>query len=91
MKGAFRMAEEQKADDGGTKRWLVLLVQDGEAIATQDPRVETFFSEKEAIVFARNCCRNDNEGGEGAIYHVMKTTHTVSAKRRILVKVASVR
>lgn len=76
---------------GQTKRWFVLLVQDGSEITTQNPGVECFFSEKEAIKFARESAKEDTDGGEGAIYHVMKTTHLVQAKRRVSVSVVATR
>lgn len=78
-------------DNPHAKRWLVLLVQDGHEVRTENPRVECFMSEREALQFAKESCREDRDGGEGAIYHVMKTTHTVQARRHISVKVAPVR
>lgn len=72
-----------------TKRWLVLLVQSGEPVKTEDPRVETFYSEKEAIAYAKESCREDTD--PDAVYHVMKTTHTVQAHRHVSVKVLSIR
>lgn len=73
--------------EGHVKRWMVLLVQDGGEIKTEDPNVECFLSEKEAIKYAKECSRQDKDGGEGAVYHIMKTTHTVHAKRHVTVKV----
>lgn len=78
-------------DDPHAKRWLVLLVQDGTPALTEDPRQECFMSEREALQFAKESCREDKDGGEGAIYHIMKTTHTVHARRHVSVKVATVR
>lgn len=82
---------EPDAPDGHAKRWLVLLVQDGSECTTEDPRQETFMSEREALAFAKESSRNDKEGGEGAVYHVMRTTHTVYAKRRVTVTVVAAR
>ena len=73
------------------KRWFVLLVQDGSDVITQVPSTESFLSEKDAIAFARDSARDDIDGGEGAIYHVMRTTHIVSSKRRITVQVVPIK
>jgi hypothetical protein len=71
--------------------WFVLLIQDGNDVTTENPRAETFYSERDAIKFARDSARDDEEGGEGAHYHVMKTTHIVSAKRRVTVNIVKPR
>jgi len=73
------------------KRWFVLLVQDGSECVTQVPQTEAFFTEKEAIAFAKESATQDTDGGEGAVYHVMRTTHFVWAKRRITTQIAGVK
>ena len=78
-------------DMGHEKRWFVLLVQDGNEVKTQNPGAECFTSEREAIAFAKESARDDHDGGEGTVYHVMRTTHTVHATRRITVTVVASR
>jgi len=81
------MSEET---DGRTKRWFVLLVAGGSDVLTENPRCESFFSEKEAIAFAKECCRDDPFDNE-AIYHIMKSTHIIEAKRRVTVSVLPIK
>lgn len=83
------MSEEDH--DASTKRWFVLLVQDGGDVVTQNPGNESFLTERDAINFAKESAREDEDGGEGAVYHVMRTTHLVRAKRRVTVTVMPAR
>jgi hypothetical protein len=73
------------------KIWFVLLVQDGTECITQHPKHECFDSEKEALAYARQSSREDTDGGERAIYHVMSTKHIVFAKRRVTVQTIAVK
>jgi hypothetical protein len=76
---------------GKSKRWFVLLVQDNSDVLTQCPGAESFFSESEAIKFAKESSREDESGGDGAVYHVMRSTHIVESKRLISVKVVPIK
>lgn len=74
-------------DEARERRWFVLLVIDGSTITTENPGVECFYSEREAIAFAKECARG-KDACDGEVYHVMRSTHFVEAKRRVTVSVA---
>lgn len=72
---------EAEQDAGLQERWFVLNFVGDQENVTENPRAECFFTEKDAVSFAKESARADED--QNASYHIMRTVSIVRAERRV--------